>query len=154
MNSLKGSDASPKLASPLEAVAVHATETSDARSDDRSRQQGRLFFLTLLTVSALVIIFLGIFFWGGRAAMIFTIQKFVVNKAFVTLLPQAYSLEEAERVRKRVYNFYEWAGSRGIPDGQVLQASLKMQEIMADEIITEEEVKSLLALIDTLEKGP
>ncbi len=120
----------------------------------RGKREGRRFFLTLLVSSGLVILLLAAFFFQGKAITLFSIKKFVVNKAFVTLLPKAYSLEEAERVREVVYHFYESAGPEGMDDRGVLRVSAKMQAILSDEKITDEEVKSLLSLIEQVSHTP
>ena len=84
----------------------------------------------------------------GREIHNFTFKKFVINKALVTLLPPEYTLEEAERVRETVYRFYDNAKADQVSDADLLEVSNRIQRIMADEKITDEEVKGLLALIE------
>ncbi len=115
-------------------------------------REGRGFFIALLVMSAICIVALGVFFFSGRAITLFTFKKFVVNKAFVRLLPKEYTLEKAEAIRKQVYDFYDHAESEGIKDTTVLLVSQKLQQIMADEKITDEEAQSLLTLVEK-EKG-
>ena len=114
----------------------------------QNKKQGRGFFLTLLILSGSAILFLAAFFFKGREIHIFTFQKFVVNKAFVTLLPREYALEEAEAVRKGVYDFYDGAKEGEVSDQALFQVSRRIQAIMADEKITDEEVQELLNLIE------
>lgn len=84
----------------------------------------------------------------GREIHNFTFKKFVINKALVSLLPADYTMEEAERVRETVYRFYDHAKADRVSDGDLLEVSQRIQTIMADEKITDEEVKGLLTLID------
>lgn len=114
----------------------------------KNKKQGRGFFLTLLILSGIVILFLAAFSFKGREIHIFTFQKFVINKAFVALLPEEYTLEEAERVREKVYTFYHEAYGVGISDPSLYQVSNQIQNIMGDNRITDEEVQALLALIE------
>jgi hypothetical protein len=119
-------------------------------SDIRKHQKsGRGFFLTLLVVSGLIILFLYALYFGGREIHSFTFKKFIINKAFVSLLPKEYSLDEAERVRLTVYHFYD---NSKVHDPDLLQVSQRIQAIMADEKITDEEVQGLLSLIQEKEK--
>jgi hypothetical protein len=117
----------------------------------RPKKEGRNFFIALLVISGLCIFVLGVFFFAGRAITLFTFKQFVVNKAFVRLLPREYNLEKAERIRKQVYDFYDHAEEEGIKDTTVMLVSQKIQQIMADEKITESEVVSLLTLIEQTE---
>ncbi len=110
-------------------------------------RKGRGFFIALIAISGVCIVALGAFFFAGRAITLFTFKKFVINKAFVRLLPRAYTLEKAESIRQQVYDFYDHAGENKIPDTTVMRVSQKIQQMMADEKITEEEVQSLLILI-------
>jgi hypothetical protein len=114
----------------------------------KNKKQGRGFFLTLLIVSGIIILFLAAFGLKGKEIHIFTFQKFVINKAFVSLLPQEYTLEEAEAVRGKVYNFYETAYHGGIADSALFEVSSRIRNIMGDDRISNEEVQSLLRLID------
>ncbi len=111
------------------------------------RKEGQRFFLTLLVVSTGLILLMFAFFFKGKEIAIFTFQKFVINKAFVALLPREYTLEEAERIRKRVYTFYDDARTGAVEDKAVLQVSLRIQAIMADDKMTHEEVLSLTDMI-------
>jgi len=111
-------------------------------------REGRGFFIALLVISGICIVALSLVFFAGRAITLFTFKKFVINKAFVRLLPREYNLEKAELIRKQVYDFYDHAGDNGIPDTTVMRVSQKIQQIMTDEKITEEEVLSLTALIE------
>lgn len=101
-----------------------------------------------MIVSGIVILFLAAFGLKGREIHIFTFQKFVINKAFVSLLPQEYTLEEAEGVREKVYHFYEAAYQKGISDQALFEVSSRIRTIMGDDRITHEEVGALLSLID------
>jgi len=130
------------------------TSASDARpANTPRRREGRGFFLTLLVTSAIVILFLWIFIFQGKAVSVFLFKKFVINKAFVSHLPREYTLEQAEALRGRVYDFYDGAAARGLSDFQIYQVSQKLQEIMADEAITEAEVQALLATIEAAERA-
>jgi len=104
--------------------------------------------LTLLIISGVVILFMTLLAVKGREIHNFTFKKFVINKALVTLLPAEYSLEEAERIRETVYRFYDRAGADQVSDADLLEVSNRIRQIMADEKITDEEVKGLLALIE------
>ncbi len=112
------------------------------------KKEGSGLFLGLLVVSGLCIVALGTFFFLGRTITLFTFKNFVVNKAFVRLLPRAYNLEKAEAIRKQVYDFYDTAGEKEIPDTTVMRVSQKIQQIMVDETITDEEVQLLLPLME------
>ena len=114
----------------------------------KNKKQGRGFFLTLLILSGILILFLAAFGFKGKEIHIFTFQKFVINKAFVSLLPQEYTLEEAEAVREKVYNFYEAAYVGKIADPALFEVSSRIRTIMGDNRISDEEVQSLLRLIN------
>ena len=114
----------------------------------KPRRQGRGFFLALLIVSGVVIVFLTVLAVKGRDIHNFTFKKFVINKALVTMLPPEYTLEEAERVRETVYRFYDHAKADQVSDADLLEVSNRIQGIMTDEKITDEETKGLLALIE------
>lgn len=101
-----------------------------------------------MVVSGIVILFLYTLYFGGRQIHTFTFKKFVINKAFVSLLPKEYSLEETERIRLTVYHFYD---NNRVNDQDLLEVSQRIQNIMADERITNEEVQGLLALISQKE---
>ena len=118
------------------------------------RREGRGFFLTLLVTSGIVILFLWIFIFQGKAVSVFLFKKFVINKAFVALLPKEYTLEQAEALRERVYNFYDEAAARGISDFNIYRVSQKLQEIMVDEAVTDAEVQALLTEIEAAERTP
>ncbi|MBI3359428.1 MAG: hypothetical protein HY201_03460 [Nitrospirae bacterium] len=118
------------------------------KKGQRALREGRGLFIALLVVSGICIVVLGVLFFSGRAITLFTFKKFVVNKAFVRLLPREYTLEKAELIRKQVYDFYDHAEEEGIPDTTVMRVSQKIQQIMADEKMTDEEVQSLLTLIE------
>lgn len=79
--------------------------------------------------------------------MIFTFEKFVINKAFVSLLPADYSLEKAEAIRKEVYDFYEAASIDEVDDTALIEVSTKLRETIQDDRVLDEEVKALMALI-------
>ncbi len=116
-----------------------------------NRKAGRGFFITLLVTSGVLIIVLWVVF--SKTFTLFTFKKFVINKAFVSLLPRDYTLERAEAIRKQVYTFYDTAGKRGVGDAAVYGVSRKIQEIMSDEAISHEEVQSLLTIIEAAEKS-
>lgn len=111
----------------------------------RSRKPGRGFFLALLTLSGLLVIALYTLFFQGRAVHVFTFKKFVINKAFVSLLPHDYTLEEAEAIREEVYRFYDQADK--LTDQSLSRVSLRIQKIMSNNVITQDEVTGLLILI-------
>jgi len=129
------------------------TDTQSAPAPGR-RREGRGFFLTLLITSGILILFLWIFIFQGKAVSVFLFKKFVINKAFASHLPKAYTLEQAEALRGRVYNFYDLAAARGLSDFAIYQVSQQLQKIMADEAISDAEVKTLLAVIETAERAP
>ncbi len=104
--------------------------------------------MALLIVSGVVIVFLTVLAVKGRDIHNFTFKKFVINKALVTMLPPEYTLEEAERVRETVYRFYDHAKADQVSDADLLEVSNRIQGIMTDEKITDEETKGLLALIE------
>jgi hypothetical protein len=110
-------------------------------------KEGRGFFITLLTVSGAIILLLGLFAFQGKAFSVFLFKKFVINKAFVSLLPKEYTLEQTEAVRGKVYQFYDTAEDRHLPDSVVFGVGQKIQEVMDDEAVSDEEVQSLLAKI-------
>jgi hypothetical protein len=114
------------------------------------RKEGRGFFITLLLTSA--ILFIALFVVFSKGFTLFTFKKFVVNKAFVSLLPKDYTLEQAEAVRGRVYRFYDTADERGLSDTAVFGISRKIQEMMSDEAITHEEIESLFSAMESVEK--
>ncbi|MEK7748186.1 MAG: hypothetical protein AAB300_03840 [Nitrospirota bacterium] len=117
------------------------------------KKEGYRFFLGLLIVSGAVIFCLGILFFYSREIALFTFKRFVINKAFVSMLPKEYTLEKAESIRSTVYYFYEHAEEQGVLDRTVMRVSQRVQEIMADEKMTHEEVQSLLMLVEQANKN-
>jgi len=112
------------------------------------RRTGKGFFITLLAVSGIAILLLYAFFFKGKQITVFTFKQFVINKAFVRLLPADYSLEEAEATRKHVYDFYTMASEGEVTDIALMRVSQRMKKIMADDKITHKEVLSLTELIE------
>ena len=119
----------------------------------KRRKAGRGFFLTLLTVSGLVIVFLVVVAYQGKEIYLFTYKHFVINKAFMTLLPREYTLEEAEAIRGEIIAFYEAAGENRIGDTALMAVSKKIADIMEDEAVSPSEVDALLALIREKRRG-
>lgn len=79
--------------------------------------------------------------------MIFTFEKFVINKAFVSLLPADYSLEKTEAIRKEVVDFYEAASADKVDEAALIEVSTRLQEMIQDDQVLDEEVKTFIALI-------
>ncbi|MFQ5779630.1 MAG: hypothetical protein ACE5HN_02440 [Nitrospiria bacterium] len=130
---------------------VQSTETAllpNRPKAQKKKKEGRGFFLTLLIVSGIIILFMTVLFFKGKEITIFTFQRFVVNKAFVSLMPAEYTLEETEAVRERVYDFYEAARAGEVSDQALLQVSTRIQSILEDQQILDEEIQSLLTLIE------
>ncbi len=127
------------------AVAFPVEKGKPARK--RKKKEGRGFFIGLLTLSGIIIFLLGLVVFQGKEIMIFTFEKFVINKAFVSLLPADYSLEKAEGVRKEVYDFFEAAAVDRVDDPALIAVSSRLREIIQDERVLDEEVVSLMALI-------
>lgn len=136
---------------PSEGTLPLESRTTTTR---KPRKQGRGFFLTLLIVSGVVIVFLTFLAVKGREIHNFTFKKFVINKALVALLPDDYTLEEAEHVRETVYRFYDNAKADQVSDADLLEVSNRIQRIMADDKITDEEAKGLFALIEEKKSKP
>ena len=111
------------------------------------KKAGRGFFLTLLTVSGIMILALYALFFKGREITIFTFKWFVINKALVQMLPREYTLEEAEAIRVSVYDFYERAWEGNIDDTALMQVSRTIKRIMRDNKITDQEAQDLVNLI-------
>jgi hypothetical protein len=126
---------------------VEALREAGPADERRKKRTGRGFFLTLLISSGVVILILFLFFFMGRSITTFAFKKFVINKAFVSLLPREYTLEQAEEVRKEVYDFYDGAGKEGVSDADLLRVSAEIQNIMTDERITPDEVAELRGMI-------
>lgn len=119
----------------------------------RRKRSGRGFFLTLLISSGMLILFLFLLFFMGRGMTVFTFKKFVINKAFVSLLPTEYTLEQAEAIREEVYGFYDSARENNVSDADLLRVSGMIQNIMGDERITPEEVAELRSLIQSVKSS-
>lgn len=125
------------------------TVFSDRAGSRKDKKEGRVFFLALLIISGIVILCMSVVYFKGKEITIFTFQRFVVNKAFMSLLPEEYSLEEAESVRQKVFAFYDTAMRGDVSEEELLAVSTRIQSILADEKVKDEEVQSLLTLIDT-----
>ncbi|MFQ5578973.1 MAG: hypothetical protein ACE5FZ_00030 [Nitrospiria bacterium] len=125
------------------------TVFSDNAGSRKDKKEGRVFFLALLIISGIVILCMSVVYFKGKEITIFTFQRFVVNKAFMSLLPEEYSLEEAESVRQKVFAFYDTAMRGDVSEEELLAVSTRIQSILADEKVKDEEVQSLLTLIDT-----
>ncbi|MFQ5543881.1 MAG: hypothetical protein ACE5FY_05970 [Nitrospiria bacterium] len=113
----------------------------------KGKKEGRFFFLTLLTISGLIIIFLTITFFLGKEIYIFTYEKLVINKEFMSLLPQEYTLEKSEEIRDELIQFYEASLHERVNDAALLEISNELREIMNDNEIIPDEVESLLTHI-------
>ncbi len=114
----------------------------------KNRKEGRGFFLALLIVSGVLILCMSVVYFKGKELTIFTFQRFVINKAFMSLLPEEYTLEEAESVRGQVFTFYDTAMKGDVSEQELLEVSTRIQSILADQKVEDEEVKSLLTLIE------
>jgi len=112
-------------------------------------KEGRGFFLALLIISGIVILCMTVFYFKGKEITIFTFQRFVINKAFMSLLPEEYTLEEAEAVRTRIYTFYDSAMKGGVSEQELMEVSTHIKSILADQKVEDEEVQSLLVRIDS-----
>jgi len=117
------------------------------RARKRKRNEGRAFFIGLLTLSGAIILVLALIVFQGKRIMIFTFEKFVVNKAFVSLLPADYSLEKTEAIRGEVLDFFAAASGDQVSEAALISVGSRLQEIIKDNIVSEDEVESLLALI-------
>ncbi len=130
--------------------AISATEEGSFTKPPvrrRKKKEGRIFFLTLLTGSGIVILFLSLIYFQGKELMIFTFERFVINKVFVSLLPDAYTLDQREAIREEVYDFYEAAWDDEVNETALIEVSSVIQGIMKDDHIAEDEVNALLSLI-------
>lgn len=117
------------------------------RALKKRRKEGRGFFIGLLTLSAAIILVLALIVFQGKNIMIFTFENFVVNKAFVSLLPADYSLEKTEAIRGEVLDFFEAASEDTVNEAALIAVGGRLQDIIKDNQVSEEEVASLLALI-------
>ena len=119
----------------------------------RSRKEGRGFFLTLLTLSALVILSLLLVRYQGKEIHIFLYEHFVINKDLMSRLPHELSLEETEAFREEVIGFYEAASNDQVNDGALMAVSNRLKTVMEDEIVETQEIASLLRLIRERQAG-
>ncbi len=117
------------------------------RAIKRRRSEGRGFFIGLLTLSGVIIIVLGLIVFQGKNIMIFTFENFVVNKAFVSLLPADYSLEKTEDIRTEVLGFFEAASADQVSEAALIAVGGKLQNIIQDNQVSEAEVAAILSLI-------
>jgi len=113
----------------------------------RRKKEGRGFFLSLLTLSAVIILSLLLVRYRGKEVHIFLYEHFVINKALMSRLPQDLSLEEAEAFRKEVIRFYEAAWEDQVSDESLMAVSRQLKAVVEDEVVEAEEMASLLAMI-------
>lgn len=117
----------------------------------KKRTDGRFFFITLLSLSALGI--LSIYLFKAQTQdkqagdMISFYEKFAMNEAFITQLSKAYPLEQAQQIQEEVSDFYKAAWGDHIHKTRLYQVSTQIEGMMMDHQIVDTEVQSLLALI-------
>ena len=114
----------------------------------RRKKEGRLFFVSLLTLSAVVItaIYWSVETFGDTNQHSFY-EKFVANEAFLTQLPPSYTQKQTEAVQAEVTDFYKAAWTDEVNKAVLYEVSHKIETIMEDHQIVDREVKTLLALI-------
>ncbi|HIE64681.1 MAG TPA: hypothetical protein EYG28_00405 [Nitrospiria bacterium] len=121
----------------------------DKPKTQKKIKEGRGFFLALLIISGIIILCMTVVYFKEKEITIFTFQRFVINKAFMSLLPEKYTLEEAETVRIRIYTFYDSAMKGDVSEQELLEVSTHIKSILADQKVEDKEVQSLLARIDS-----
>ncbi len=114
----------------------------------RRKKEGRLFFVSLLTLSAVVIIAIYLSIDGSSDANQHSFyEKVVANKVFLDQLPNSYTQEQTVAIHTEVSNFYKAAWTDEVNKVVLYEVSHKIETMMADHQIVDGEVKTLLALI-------
>lgn len=117
----------------------------------KKRTDGRFFFVTLLCLSALVILSIYLFKEQTQdkqaGDMISFYDKFAMNEVFITQLSKAYPLEQAQQIQEEVSDFYKAAWEDHTHKTRLYEVSTQIEGMMADHRILDTEIQSLLALI-------
>jgi hypothetical protein len=118
-------------------------------------RRGRSFFLGLLSVSAVSILALLLMYYKGdfygKKVAISAMEGVVTQGAFLQLLSPDFSPEQARQVQQKLTAFYSDARQGNVPDEKLLNVSEMLKAVLADDLLTKEEVEAILSGID--EKG-
>lgn len=125
-------------------MAVAADTAPRPKADER---KGKGFFLTLIIVSGIVILGLAFVFFKGKDFFIFTWQKFVIEKAVVRALPPEYTLEEVERIRVALLDFYDAGKRHEVSDEALYGLSQGIKVILADQVVTRQEAEAMMTFV-------
>ncbi|MFQ5455904.1 MAG: hypothetical protein ACE5EA_06845 [Nitrospirota bacterium] len=115
----------------------------------RAKKKGRRFFLFLLIIAGLMVFTFELYSFKMKDITIFLIQRFMIDDTFVKILSENYSQEEVKRIRNKAYHFYEMAKKgEKVNDDTLIDVSERLQEIIADKKVTDEEIKEFERLIN------
>ncbi|MFI5303477.1 MAG: hypothetical protein ACHQYP_01665 [Nitrospiria bacterium] len=117
-------------------------------SPKSARKNGKLFFLTLITLSGIAVFSLLFLAFEGDRVTSYTIEKFVLNQDVIEkeFLPEVDSTERSE-VLSELHHFFESAQKGLVPKERVALVGGKLRDIMEDRKITREEVLELKNLL-------
>lgn len=112
------------------------------------QKKGKLFFLTLIVLSGMVVFSLLFLAFEGDRVTSYTIEKFVLNQDVIEkeFLPEVSS-EERQEILSELHRFFESAQAGFESKEKVALVGGKLRDMMADRKISREEVLELRGLL-------
>lgn len=111
------------------------------------RKPGQGFFLVLLSVGVVGMIVWWAITFRGRELTVMLFEEHIVRRVVPASLPPDYPPAEREAVVAAMAAFYAAARQGEMSDEAVVTVSRRLQESLADERITSDEVQGLLGLV-------
>jgi len=115
---------------------------------ERKKQKGKLFFLTLIIVSGIAVFSLLFLAFEGDRVTSYTIERFVLDQGIVEreIAPDVPSEVRAQFISD-LHRFFSQARSGNESKEKVASVGGKLKEIMADQVISSDEIRALERLI-------
>lgn len=111
------------------------------------RKPGQGFFLVLLSVGVVGMIVWWAITFRGRELTVMLFEEQIVRRVVPASLPPDYPPAQREAAVAAMAAFYAAARQGEMSDEAVVTVSRRLQESLADERITSDEVQGLLGLI-------
>ncbi len=117
------------------------------------RKRGYKFFLSLLAISGVIMLATLMFFANIKTHITDFYQEIVVPRGIPEALPPDYPIEKAKHLVQTLHAFFGDANDGLYTDEQTLTMMGKVEEVLADRIITEQEAQALLDTVNSLQRA-
>lgn len=111
------------------------------------RKEGRGFFAILLTFAVFAAIAWWAFSFRGKETTILLFERQIVPRVLPASLPPDYPPAQARQVVATMAAFFGAARRGELSDEAIVAVSRRLQESLADERLTPDEVQGLLRLV-------